>query len=42
MTYTFKAQKEIAIDCHNSGITFHQKSEWSRVPKLIEALEVIL
>jgi len=51
MTHTFKAQKEILIDCHDSGISFHQKGgddedqfihfDWNRVSELIEALEVM-
>jgi hypothetical protein len=52
MTHTFKAQKEVLIDCNDAGISFTQNNgvnedddfihfEWSRVPELIEALEVM-
>ena len=52
MTHTFKAQKEVLIDCNDAGISFTQRNEpndpdafihfeWSRVAELIEALQVM-
>ena len=51
MTHTFKAQKEVLIDCNNAGISFTQHNsdddddfihfDWNRVPELIDALEVM-